>query len=172
MNDSTLVEQTVRELRDQYALLRKRTAPRFRHREEHELKWTVLAGQLIAAGLDARRYVCWAYDFHRVNRPDVFVPMITSPKTLAIYRDRVTEPKEEKLLEIRLQLDTLQTQLALGREAREIVEDRFLELGPVFRFALAQRAEMPDLVARFQNAAEFEMASEPLYRDVLSGFLK
>jgi len=172
VNDQQQVEQAVREMRDQYAQLRSRTAPGFRHREQDEAQWTELAKWLIASGLAVRRYVRWAYDFYRVKRPEVFVSMITSAKTLAIYREQVPDPKEEKLLEIRLQLDTLKTQLALGRTAREIVEDRFLELGPVFRFALAQRAGMPDLVSRFKTAAEFEMASEPLYRDFLSGFLK
>ena len=172
MNDEQQTEQATREMRDQYAQLRRRTAPGFRHREKDEVKWTELAARLIASGLDVRRYVRWAYDFYRVKHPEVFVPMITAPTTLVIYREQVPEPKEEKLLEIRLQLDTLKTQLALGRTAREVVEDRFLDLGPVFRYALAQRAEMPDLVARFKQAAEFELASEPLYRDFLSGFLK
>ena len=110
MNDAERIEQAVREMRDQYAQLRRRTAPGFRHLEKDEVKWTALAKRLIASGLAVRRYVRWAYDFYRVKHSEVYVPMITSTKTLAIYREQVPEPKEEKLLEIRLQLDTLKTQ--------------------------------------------------------------
>jgi hypothetical protein len=143
----------------------------YRMRQEDIDKFEKLAERLLSEGVDAVHYVEWAFDFYRVNRPVVYASHIASPKTLQIYRDKIPSVTREVSLEISLQIDTLKTQLALGRDAREIIDDPYLELGSLFRYALAKKARLPELAARFKDDADLTLRQHQLYRDFLSGFL-
>lgn len=138
---------------------------------ECEAKFAKLAVRALEEGIDALHYVEWAFDFYRATRPVVFVEQIIAPKTMKIYREKVPSASREVSLEITLQIDTLRTQLALGRGAWEIVTDPYLELGSLFRYALAVRAQLPELAARFKDDADLTLKQHQLYRDFLSGFL-
>lgn len=143
----------------------------YRMNSEDEAKLLKLARKLLADGVDAIHYLEWAYDFYRAYRPVVYVSQLASPKTLQIYRDKIPDVKRQVSLEISLQIDTLRAQLALGRDAREIILDPYLELGALFRYALAVKAQLPELVARFKDDAELTLRQHPLYREFLSGFV-
>jgi len=143
----------------------------YRMNAQDEVKFKKLAAKLLEAKVDAIHFLEWAFAFYRTNRPVVYASQIVSPKTLQIYRDKIPDVSREVSLEISLQIDTLKTQLALGRDAWEIINDPYLELGGLFRYALALKAQLPELAARFKDDAELTMQQHHLYREFLSGFV-
>jgi hypothetical protein len=165
------VERLAEQMRESYSRLRRREYQYYKMRPDDELKFAKLARMALEQGFDGLHYIGWAFDFYRATRPIVYPSMIVSPKTLKIYREKVPSSSAEVALEIRLQIDTLRTQLALGRDAREVVTDTYLELGGLFRYALAQRAQLPELAARFKAEAELTMRQHHLYRDFYRRFL-
>lgn len=168
---TTDAEHLAQKLCVAYTRRRQRDFPRFKLREEDSDKLRELARTLLETDVDALHYVEWAYDFYRARRPVVYVTLITSPKTLRIYREKIPDVDREVSLELSLQIDTLKTQLALGRDAREIITDRYLELGGLFRYALARKAQLPELAKQFEEDALLTARTHPLYAQFLSGFV-
>ena len=152
-----------------YTRRRQRDFARFKLRAEDEAKLRELAGSLLTEGI-ALHYLEWAYDFYRSGRPVVYVLQIASPKTRQIYRDKIPNVSKEVSLEVSLQIDTLKTQLALGRDAREIITDPHLELGSLFRYALARKAQLDELAEQFREDAVLATRTHPLYAEFLMKF--
>ena len=170
--NNEVIERAVVDMKELYTRLRGLTARNVGHSSHHEKKWFALAYELIARNLNPCRYIKWAYDFFRRTNPDVYVTMITSPKILLVFLTEHPNYEAEVRLIIQLQADTLNRQLALGRSPQEIIEDSFLELGPVIKYALALSHDVPAYAERLRRAAELEMASEPLYQTLLGGMLR
>lgn len=165
------IDRMTEQLCAAYTRRRQRDFAQFKMREEDVGKLRELAKVLMAEQVDALHFVEWAYDFYRTNRPVVYVTFITSPKTLRIYRDKIPNVKGEVSLELSLQIDTLRTQLELGRDAWEIITDPHLELGSLFRYALARKAQLPELAERFREDAMLATRAHPLYAQFLAGFV-
>ncbi len=154
-----------------YVRLRRRDHSYYSLTEDDEVAFRKFAPTLLSEGVDALHYLEWAFYFYRASHPIVPAGKIAAPKTLRIYRDKVPDVSQEISLEIALQIDTLRAQLAMGRDAWEIITDPYLELGSLFRYALARRAQLPELVARFKEDATLTLSLHPRYREFLSGFL-
>lgn len=171
MNEET-IERAVVEMKELYVRLRGLTSRAAGHAAHAEQKWYALAAELLSRGINPRRYIRWAYDFYRRDHPDVYANMITSLKALRAFTSLHEDYEAEMRLAIRLQADTLSKQLELGRSPREIIEDVFLDLGPVFKYALARQHGLARYEEQLRGAAELEMACEPFYRQLVSGLLR
>lgn len=167
MNDSP--EQLGAQLSEAYVRLRQRDHPAYKISAADSGRFKALAGRLIDRGIaDPMNYLSWIFEFHRRTRPVVYVQMVTAPRMVQMYQKRVNQ--DEVSLEIQLQIDTLRTQLALGRDAREIITDPHLELGAVFRYALARRAQLQELAERFKCDAKLAMDMSSDYRRFFESF--
>jgi len=154
-----------------YSRLRGLDRVQHRVKPKHMKMWRRLGRELHARGIPLRHYVYWAYKKYRGYGPFVFVEHITSPKTLRWYGKEAPDPEHDVELLVRLQWATLKAALDEGLTPREIIEDSALELGVVFRYALACDAQLTDLAESMRKAAESELYFEPLFRKYFSGFL-
>lgn len=171
MSTTEEVDNLTEQLCAAYKRRRRRDFAYYELRDIDEEKFRTLAKELLDEGIDALHFLEWAYDFYRTNRPVVHVNQIASPKTRKIYREKIPDVDREVSLELSLQIDTLKTQLALGRDAREIITDQYLELGSLFRYALARKAQLPELAEQFREDAILATRAHPLYRQFLAGFV-
>jgi hypothetical protein len=162
------LERFVTELKTCFNKLRALDGLRSVDTIKHDKLWTQLAKQLYASGISGRRYLYWAYNQYRRFSPIVYVPQLTSQKAVAWYQRDVLDYTAEITLLVHLQLQTLKNALDLGKTPREIIEDPALELGVVFKYALARSAGLPDLVDKLKPAAEAELYFEPGYETLLT----
>lgn len=142
-----------------------------RVKPRHMKMWRRLAVALHARGISFRRYIYWAHKQYRRFGPYVFVGQIASPKTLQWYDREAPDHEHDVALLIRLQWSTLKQALDEGMTPREIIGDSSLELGVVFKYALARNAQLTDLAESMREAAESEMYFEPGYRRHLASLL-
>jgi hypothetical protein len=154
-----------------YSRLRGLDFVQHRVRPRHMKMWRRLAKELYDRGIPLRRYIYWAYNKQRRHGPIVFVERIASLKTLQWYTKEAPDREHDIAVLVRLQWATLKAALDEGQTPREIIEDPDLELGVVFKYALAQHANLTDLAAAMKSEAESEIYFEPAYRKNLSGFL-
>lgn len=168
------LRKTVDELKSAYCMYRG-TPPTNSHDDDEnavsEHHWQRLAKQLIDFGIHPRRYVRWAYRRFRSDHAIVWVTQIASCKTVQLFQKEGSSAVETERLLIKLQLDTVTHQLKSGRPIREMLEDDLLDLDDTIRYAVARKVGMSDVAARFRRVAELDLANEPLYREMLSGFL-
>lgn len=165
------LERFVFELIESYSRLRGLDFVMHRVRPKHMKMWRRLARELYACGISARRYIYWAYRQYRRFGPIVYVERITSPKTVQWYSKEAPDHDREVALLVRLQWATLKQALDEGMTPRETICDSSLELGVVFRYALACHAQLSDLAEPMRKAAEAEMYFEPGYAKCLGSFL-
>ena len=165
------LERFTYELIEGYSRLRGMDFVAFRVKPKHMKMWRQLAKDLRQRNIPGRAYLYWAYKQFRSYGPFVYVEQITSPKTVGRYEKDAPDQAPMLELLIRLQWVTLKQALDEGMTPREIVADTSLELGVVFRFALARHAQLPDLAKELRTAAETEMYFEPLYKKFLTSFL-
>lgn len=165
------LERLVTGLLEAYSRLRGLDRVQHHVKPKHMKMWRRLARELHARGIPLRRYIYWAYNQYRRFGPHVYVERITSPKTLQWYGKEAPDYERDAVLLVRLQWATLKAALDEGLTPREIIEDSTLELGVVFKYALARNAQLTDLAESMRDAAESEMYFEPLYRKCLLGFL-
>ncbi|KKN73548.1 hypothetical protein LCGC14_0400000 [marine sediment metagenome] len=170
--NNEVIERAVVDMKELYTRLRGLTARNVGHSAQHEEKWFALAYELIVRNLNPCRYIKWAYDFFRRTNPDVYVTMITSLKMVRVFAKDHPDYEAEVRLAIRLQADTMNRQLALGRSPQEILEDKFLELGPVFRYIVALQFNLPAHADQLRGPAELDLACEPLYHRLIGGMLR
>jgi hypothetical protein len=133
--------------------------------------WAKLAAKIKSLGIPPRRYVRWAYQRLREQHAIVWVNLITSDNTFAAFAKEGVQDTAAELLYIRLQLDTIVHQLKRGRRIREVLEDPMLDVGDAVRYAVARKAEEADIARRLRKSAELDLINEPLYAELLSGFL-
>ena len=164
-------ERLANALIEAYRLLRGLDSVQHRVRPKHMAMWKRLVRELYDRGISGRRYIYWAYKQHRRYGPIVYVERITSPKTVQWYAKEAPDHDRDVALLIRLQWATLKAALDEGQTPREIIEDSALELGVVFKYALACDAQLSDLAESMKKAAESEMYFEPAYRKYLADFL-
>ena len=167
-----MIERVVGEMTELYTQLRGLTASRAAKAIGPMKKWYELAVEIVSRGINPRRYVRWVYDHFRRTNPDVYASMVTSMKMFRVFTENHTNYEAEVRLAIQLQADTLRQQLALGRSPQEIIEDSFLELGPVFKYALAKKHGLADYEEQLRGAAELEVACEPLYQSLLGPLMR
>lgn len=165
------LERIAFELIEVYSRLRGLDRVQHRVKPKHMKMWRRLGRELHARGIALRHYIYWAYKKYRGYGPFVFVEQITSPKTLQWYGKEAPDHEHDIALLVRLQWATLKAALDEGLTPREIITEPGLELGVVFRYALARNAQLTDLAESMRKAAESELYFEPLYRKYLSGFL-
>lgn len=165
------VEEYINELVGAYTRLRRLDGLSYRRMSQHERFWRQLATALINQGVQPRRYMRWIYKQFRRHTPLVYVQAVTSPKSVQRYIKAAPDRERELELLIRLQWHTLKAELDNGRTLIEILNDPYLELGVVFRYALACHARLPELMAAMKADAEFELYFEPLYAKYLADFL-
>lgn len=171
---SETTESVVAELREGYTLLRQMHSPYYRPGPQDEKQWARLAATLARNGIPHRQYLKWAYEFYADRYPVPFVNMIASDKTVKIFLEResfMADQEADTRLKCELQQDTLAVELQKGRTPREIVEDSSLELGVVFRYAVAHSAGLRGLVDRLRDQVARELHFNPHYREVLGSFL-
>jgi len=168
------IELTSQQLRDDYTMLRQINNPNFYPNPRHEKLWLKLAETLVRNNIQPRQYIKWAYDFYSKRFPVPYVNMLASDKTVKIFLDRephmVDQEANTRLL-CSLQQDTLRVELEKGRTPREIVLDSSLELGVVFRYAIAQSSGLGGLADRLRDQVKRELHFNPTYKKVLGNFL-
>lgn len=166
------IEHVSNALQERYATIHRiHTQRGYKRTPARERQWNRIARACIENNVSADEYVSWAYNFYRVGFPVVYVNMVASPKTFTTYLQQKGDYDRRFDVSIRLQFVRLQDELNRGRALEEVLLDSELDLGVVFRYAVASRMGNPSLAARFQLDAERELLTEPRYRNALSGYL-
>jgi len=136
-------------------------------------QWNALAVALKNRGIHPRRYVRWAYKHFRTTHKIVWVPMITSAKTLVKFEKEVASSMTNDRLLIRLQLRVVTHQIErMERNLREVLEDELLDVSDAVRYAVARKWGMSDIADRLRSSAELDIVNEPIYQELLSAFLR
>ena len=163
-------EQMVKRLRAAYTRYRRLSAHNFRDRNDKA--WLKLSDLLLSQSVPAETYMRWCFDFYRnYYRRIPYVNQVASEKTFNLFLAQRGDDYERRKAEIRLQLDTLQTQLRLGKSPQDIITDKFLEIGPVLRYALAVKAGHPEWAEHLKDAADVEMMDDELQRQLFHGYI-
>jgi hypothetical protein len=157
-------------MKEVYARLRKLDAPGFRHRNSDMKHWRRLATTLQQRGVHGPHYILWAYPYLRTRSKNIYIQVITSSKYVDEHMRQLagaSARKEELQVKLRIQSRIVKRELQLKRDLRDILLDRDLDLGVVFRYACASSAGLDDVVDVLRTEAEHEMALEPLYNELL-----
>jgi ketosteroid isomerase-like protein len=125
----------------------------------------------VSSDINPRRYVWWAYRQLRQQNKIVWVPQIASFKTLERFLAKGAQDIELEQRYVRLQLDTVARQLQSGRTIREVLEDPLIDVSDTVRYVVARKSEVADIAARLYRGAKLDIENEPLYAELLSGFL-
>lgn len=167
------VEQVMRQLRDRYCLLRRLREPHYTPSAKDEPNWLRFAHKIIARDVNGADYAQWAYTecINTTRQPLAYPNQIRCDKLLNSYVASKSERADAVLLKIRLSIDILTHELKRGRDPYHIVDDRFLDLSPLFRYALARKAGLSAQAQQFEEMAELEMLGEPLLRQFLTTYL-
>jgi hypothetical protein len=136
-----------------------------------ERLWNQLAAWLVSSDINPRRYVWWAYHRFRLKYNIVWIQQITSAHTFDAFLAEGTQDIELEQRYVRLQLDTVARQLQSGRTIREVLEDPLIDVSDTVRYAVARKSEVADIAARLYRGAKLDIENEPLYAELLSGFL-
>ena len=169
------LSEVVAELKETYRAFRGSTAATDRQgtrkRAVTERAWTRLASKLLARGINPRRYVRWAYRRFRERFAIVWVNQIASDNTFSAFLAESAEDLLREHLYVQLQFDTVSRQLQAGRSIREVLDDQLLDVSDTVRYAVARKVGMTDVAARLRRSAELDIENEPLYAELLAGFL-
>lgn len=162
------------EMREDFMVLRQMSNSYYRVNPKDEKQWEHLAETLVRNKIPHRQYLKWAYEFYKRRFPVPLVGPIASDNAVKIFLDREPFMRDQKFdtaLKCALQGDTLAFELKKGRTHQEIVEDSSLELGVVFRYAIAHSAGLRELAEKLRGQAERELHFNPHYREILGTFL-
>ena len=167
-----LVDAMVICLKDAYAKMRRRWRPDFRGvPERHDKQLRPVAEILVKANGNPYGYVHYLFDLLTRNNPDVYINQLSS-KTLACeYLSQ--RPNERRRLELQtyLMANAVKTKLANGFPLEFVVTSEFMELTPIFRYAVAISNNRPDLASRYEDDAKRMLEFEPMYKELLGEWL-
>lgn len=162
------LERCVDALRAAYMKIRQRWDRRFRAvGSGFNEKARKFAALLLAKEVNPYNYVQFVWDLHARHTGDIYDAMLLSESNLNRYLESRPETEDHLRLLVRLQFNVLERELKSGRQLRDVLVDRHLELSAVFRFAAAWAAREADLCEMFREQAECMLLFEPAYRRLL-----
>ena len=166
------VERTAHALRDAYARMRGFYSQRgyYHSRDLDEKHWRRIAPAVLTHGINPQHFVKFTFEYflYELRKPAAWVQNVASQKAIDRYIERQPKRHEELKLLLGLQVDTITVQLQAGRTPEEIIKDHTLELNAVVRYALALKADLPELAAELRSDAELDLKYEPQYQQFVS----
>lgn len=172
-SSASKLSDAVKEMKHAYWMYRRRW-----WRADHvgsdveEMHWRKAAEELLKLSIPPRRYVRWAYRLLRTTNHTVWIPQVTASKMIQKFvKGEGMQSVELDTLMLQLQLKRL-AQLVADKTLREIVEDELLDLCDAVRYAVARKYGMSDIAERLRSSAELDLLNEPVFSEVLAGFLQ
>lgn len=161
------------QLRDRYCRLRRLREPYYQASTKDEPNWLRFAYKILSRDVNGADYVQWAYTevVNTTRKPFAYPNQVRDEKMLIRYIESKPEREEAVRLKIKLSIDMLMHELSRGRTPLDIVNDRFLDLSPLFRYALARKAGLGEQARQFEELADLEMLGEPVLRQFLTTYL-
>jgi hypothetical protein len=154
---------------------------------QHQPVWPGLAQKLSAAGItNAKAYMEWVFRHQKHSQPP-WPNAIASDRLLTAYRETNVEAENELDLTIALngQRHVFETKVSIALDApyaiswtrqeveRYVLLDLNTELSSLFRYLVAKRLELDDVMEMFQAAAKAQFRRSPdAYRKTWASLLK
>ncbi len=167
-----LVDAYVECLKDAYVKMRRRWRPEFRGvPERHDKQLRPVAQILAQVTANPYSYVHFLFDLLTKGNPDVYINQLCS-KTLACeYLSQRPNEEQRIKLNIFLMANAVKSKIDNGFPLEFVITSEFMELTPVFRYAVAVSNNRPDLAARYEQDARRMLEFEPLYKELLAEWL-
>jgi len=161
----------VEALKEAYRILRTQWCGPFSFRLKDEHLWTRAANLLIRGKGDPFVLVKYIFDKFLLNRGEIYVNMVTSPKLIEEFIKQRPKQIEELELRAKLQAMKVESLLKRNRGMEEIIIDDTNELSPVFCYILAKAYKLDELAELLKRQAKqtliFESEYYRIYRELL-----
>ena len=161
-----------RAIEDAYTRLWRHYKPELKYlpgRDQEKLRG--LAARLLENGIDPHNYVRRIFEYYANMIGTVTVGMLASSKSIEHYLEHRSERDLDIDIIIQTQMNKFNELLNNGRSIRDILTDFDLQMGALFRYAIAYSTGEHDLCGQFKEEAQHLLLFEPRYRKAFASLL-